>query len=75
MARKDKKNAKVEVAQPAKPEPFKYTFRPVQIETPVEIIQSFKYVSSSNQEFSNPMVGAPVAAAEPEKKGKKKRRK
>lgn len=73
MARKDKKNAKVEAPKPAKPEPFKYTFRPVQIETPVEIIQSFKYVSSSRQDFSNPMVGAPVA--EPEKKGKKRRRK
>lgn len=73
MARKDKKNAKVEATQPVKAEPFKYTFRPVQIETPVEIIQSFKYVSSSRQDFSNPVVGA-EAAKENGKKSKKRRK-
>ena len=68
-----KKKAAQEPVQVAKPEPFKYTFRPVQLETPVEIIQSFRYTSTANQEFGNsmPECNVPVAPVEEPKKAKK----
>lgn len=74
---KKNKGAKNVPAQPVKPEPYKYTFRPVHLETPVEIIQSFHYTSTAKQEFGNaiPEYDAPVAVAPVEKKNKKEKTK
>ena len=73
MARKDKKKVEAKPVTPAAPQPYVYTFRPVQLETPVEVIQRFNYVTSTNQNFSN-NIQAQEAKKVEDKKAKKRRK-
>jgi uncharacterized BrkB/YihY/UPF0761 family membrane protein len=46
----------VETKKPVQPtgeQPVKYTFRPVHLETPVDVIQRFNYASSAYQQFQD----------------------
>ena len=75
MAKKNK--AAQTQAAPATPDVVTITFRPVHLETPIEIVQSFNMISSASQEYDENVNfhGQPAPVEEPVKGKKAKKEK